>query len=453
MRNLLLIISCLFIIFTSYTVAQASQEGLYRVGIGDSINITVIGHNDLSRSVMVAIDGTIAFPHIGTVYIKDKTLQDIEEEITKLLSEGYLKYPVVSVSLISSMSKKVYIQGQGGSGAIPFEKDLSVIKALALLEGVGEGSLYGTIKVRRRNKDSNSYEEIKETKLNKGSIDDTNVEDMLLEADDIIIIEPSERFFVRGEVDRSGQLILEHEMTVSRALTLAGGITENGLHGKIKVRRKKEGSSGYYDFAETSLDDGNITDSEVEDMLLQSDDILQVMRAESYFIEGEVMSLGKFMLEYGMTVGRAITLAGGITEGGMYGNVKLRRKSAEGHGYDDIAIDIEDIIEGNENSDMLLEPDDILIIERNKTYIVYGEVNSIGEYPITNDTTVFKAILRAGGFNKWGSGSRVKILRPAEDGKGLITIKVDINEILDGDATADIALQPGDIVVVSSGLF
>ena len=47
----------------------------------------------------------------------------------------------------------------------------------------------------------------------------------------------------------------------------------------------------------------------------------------------------------------------------------------------------------------------------------------------------------------------MKILRKTEDGKGLVTIKIDINDILDGDVTADITIQPGDIVVVSSGLF
>ena len=50
-----------------------------------------------------------------------------------------------------------------------------------------------------------------------------------------------------------------------------------------------------------------------------------------------------------------------------------------------------------EAAEVDLEPDDILIIERNRTFIMYGEVNSIGEFPIAGDTTVFKAILAARG--------------------------------------------------------
>ncbi len=71
---------------------------------------------------------------------------------------------------------------------------------------------------------------------------------------------------------------------------------------------------------------------------------------------------------------------------------------------------------------------------------------------LMNNMTVFKAITIAGGFTKWGSGGKVKILRPAQNISGFETIKVEVDDIIDGDATADIKLQPEDTVVVSSGL-
>jgi polysaccharide export outer membrane protein len=67
--------------------------------------------------------------------------------------------------------------------------------------------------------------------------------------------------------------------------------------------------------------------------------------------------------------------------------------------------------------------------------------------------TVFKALTIARGFTKWGSENRVKILRLIGNGEGFSTIKVNIDDVLDGDASADILLQPGDTVVVSSGIF
>jgi polysaccharide export outer membrane protein len=67
--------------------------------------------------------------------------------------------------------------------------------------------------------------------------------------------------------------------------------------------------------------------------------------------------------------------------------------------------------------------------------------------------TVLKALTLVGGFTKWGSSSRVKILRPEKDNTGYETIKVNINDVIDGDATADIILEPGDIVVILKGIF
>ena len=66
--------------------------------------------------------------------------------------------------------------------------------------------------------------------------------------------------------------------------------------------------------------------------------------------------------------------------------------------------------------------------------------------------TVFKAITVAGGITKWGSESRVKILRASGDDEELVIIKVKIDDVIQGDA-ADIRLQPGDTVIISTGLF
>lgn len=90
---------------------------------------------------------------------------------------------------------------------------------------------------------------------------------------------------------------------------------------------------------------------------------------------------------------------------------------------------------------------------RSRQYLVYGEVIRPGSYPITDNTTVLRAISVAGGFSKFGSSSRVKVLRSREDQPGYETIRVDIKAVMDGDSGADLLLKPGDMVVVSEGVF
>ena len=94
-----------------------------------------------------------------------------------------------------------------------------------------------------------------------------------------------------------------------------------------------------------------------------------------------------------------------------------------------------------------------LMESRSRKLLVYGEVIKPGEYPLDEDCTVLRAISMAGGFTKYGSSSRVKVLRPRKGAPGYTTIKINIKELMDGSADADIQLKPGDIVVVSEGVF
>jgi polysaccharide export outer membrane protein len=539
------VIICVALLFSVQSSSDAVEGDSYAVGPNDVIEIKVLDHNDLRTMTTVTSDGTITFPYIGTVSVKGMSLADIEGTITKRLGEGYIKYPVVSVSLVRSLSKKIFSYGEvgrrgeitweenmtvlkalsmaGGAtengifgvirvsrksnadngsyktvaeselingviddkkvanvvlqnddiliversktflvqgetvqrGRFVLEKDATVLRALLLAGGVSKEGLYGRIKLRRKQKsEAEGYKDIAESKLNEGVIEDGKVENILLQHDDILIVERSKTFLVQGETAQRGRFVLEKDATVLRALLLAGGVSKEGLYGRIKLRRKqKSEADGYKDIAVSKLKDGGIEDKKVENILLQPDDILIVERSETFMIHGEVAVPGKYVLEHGTTVLSAISVARGIRDNGLYGKITVRRKQGEGPEYKDIDIDLKGIAGGHSTGEMLLHPDDTLIVERSETYFVYGEVLKPGEFVLQDDMTVFKAINISGGFTKWGSESRVKLLRPKKDKTGFETIEVRIDDIIDGDLNADILLEPGDTIVASKGVF
>jgi polysaccharide export outer membrane protein len=90
---------------------------------------------------------------------------------------------------------------------------------------------------------------------------------------------------------------------------------------------------------------------------------------------------------------------------------------------------------------------------RSQNYLVYGEVINPGSYPLGENTTVLSAISIAGGFSKYGSSSRVRLMRPRQDGGGYENIPVNLRDIMRTDRDQDIPLNAGDIVVVSEGVF
>ncbi len=533
--RVLVCITLAFNLFTS--VVCFAQSASYKVKERDVLLIRVLDKTELTTQTMVSADGTIAFPYIGTIVVKGFTLSEIEQEITRKLSEGFIKYPVVSVTMIQSSAIRIYTYGEFlRRGEIPYEENMTVLTAMSLAGGVTTDGYFGNIIVRRKSTKDKEFEDIASSSLNfgiienkkvgelilrpndilivernktfliqgevrhgsgvyalekgmtvfraitvaggitqdglygkvklrrkqegtseyrdteidiKGITDGVSTSDMLLQADDIIIVERNKTFFINGEVSRTGEFVLEKNMTVLKAISIAGGITSQGLYGKVKLRRKQEDTSEYRDI---DIDIKGITEGvSTSDMLLQADDIIIVERNKNFFIHGAVSRPGQFVLEKDMTVMRAISVAGGISQDGIYGKIKLRRKEKGDNAYKDILIDLKQNIEENSEEDILLEADDILIVERNKVYYIYGESNRPGEYVLKDDLTVSNAISIAGGFTKWGSPSRVEIVRFADEGNGVVKIKVNFSDIMDGKAP-DILLKAGDTIILATGV-
>lgn len=171
-----------------------------------------------------------------------------------------------------------------------------------------------------------------------------------------------------------------------------------------------------------------------------------------FYVYGEVKNPGRFTLEGNMTVLKAISTAGGITLDGLYGKVKLRRKQKGGGEYKEINLDLKNTKESNMNCDMPVEDEDIVVVERSKEFFVYGEVVKPGKYTLEDNMTVLRAISLAGGFAKYGSPDRVKILRIVPGKVGYENIKVDMKGAVKGEVGKDICLESEDIVIVLEGI-
>ncbi|MCF6149213.1 MAG: hypothetical protein E3K37_11210 [Candidatus Kuenenia sp.] len=258
-------------------------------------------------------------------------------------------------------------------------------------------------------------------------------------------------YFVAGEVKNPGRFLLDEDITVLKAIIAAGGITPTGLYGNVKVKRKSESSLGY---KEIFIDLRNKKEGDATgDLPVEADDIIIVEQNKSFFVYGEVKNPGKYTLEENITVLKAISLAGGITPEGFFGNVKLKRKQNVSENYKQILIDLRNKKEGDSTGDMPVEADDIIIVERNNDFFVYGEVENPGKFTLEDNMTVLRAISFAGGFTKYGSPDRVKILRPLSDENGYESIDVNLKSTVRGKVYSDVNVLPNDIVIAMEGIF
>ncbi len=85
---------------------------------------------------------------------------------------------------------------------------------------------------------------------------------------------------------------------------------------------------------------------------------------------------------------------------------------------------------------------DTIHVERAPVFYIYGEVTRGGSYPLVPNMTVMQAIAAGGGITPRGSERRLKLRRPAGDGKYVET-----------DANLQDTLKPDDVVYVKEAIF
>jgi polysaccharide export outer membrane protein len=94
---------------------------------------------------------------------------------------------------------------------------------------------------------------------------------------------------------------------------------------------------------------------------------------------------------------------------------------------------------------------DVRIVNRiSKVYYVLGEVTTPGKFPLAGNETVLDGIVAAGGMTDRSSWRDVILVRPTNDGTGMV-LKVDYGAIIrSGAAATNYQLCPGDRIYVGS---
>ena len=155
---------------------------------------------------------------------------------------------------------------------------------------------------------------------------------------------------------------------------------------------------------------------------------------------------------------QVLSLGGGLIEDSDRQNIKILRSVGADRLPTIIVINIDEILEdGRIEKDIEIAPNDTIIVtnlKRDERQIfVGGVVKKAGAYPIhkKDELTVFRAIVLAGGFDKFASPSDTYLIRKTPEGEK--ALRVDIKKIIEGGLKNDIPLQPNDIVWVSESFF
>lgn len=271
------------------------------------------------------------------------------------------------------------------------------------------------------------------------------------------------RVFVLGRVAKPGAYALKPGLPVLQALTLAGGLAEGAdLPAAYIVR----GGERIPVNLRRLIQEADLS----QNLVLKSDDTLVVPEIVSganpqevferrIYVLGKVQKPGVYTIRHEVPIIHAIFLAGGLIEpaADLAGAFVIR-------GTERLPVDLRRLIQGGDLSqNLMIRNEDTIVVpeggEVQNAVFIMGEVVKPGAYPRAEALTLMKLVSMAGGFGKFASPSRITLIRETGGRNGTAKsaqkrIRVNVNAIQsDPVANPDIALLPGDVVIVPQTLF
>ena len=118
------------------TVTPFDQTKLV-LGPGDKLDLSVFyGSKQLKAQYTLDASGHIDVQYIGSVQAGGKSVQEVQEDVQARLGDGFLKDPIVSLSVIDINSLKCSVFGQvAHSGSVKFTPGMTITEAIALSGG------------------------------------------------------------------------------------------------------------------------------------------------------------------------------------------------------------------------------------------------------------------------------------------------------------------------------
>ena len=250
-------------------------DAVYRLGAGDEIMMNVFGVEELSGEYRIDGNGRISLPLIGQLDISGYTLAEAENVLERRYSERYLRDPQITVSVVEFRSQQFTAVGAVGQPRVyNVERKITLIEALAMAGGLGQhagGYVYLTDKVRDPESGDLGMRNVAVAveDLTSGRTD----VNLVLGEDALINVPEAGSIFVEGAVERPGVFRAPGEVTVLKAIAMAGGLKFEANRNTLHVLRRDQ-VTGEWQQNTLAMDD--IRASPNNDLPLSDGDIIVV---------------------------------------------------------------------------------------------------------------------------------------------------------------------------------
>ncbi len=310
--------------------APGGQDA-YVLGPGDTLEITVFGDPDLSRTVTIKPDGTITLPLIGEVKAAGKTTSQLTTELVNLYRK-YLKSPSISVVVREFRVDRIYILGQVNKpGEYQVPPGVGILELLASAGGpTNRADLTKAVIIR-------GSREVIQLNLLEAFVRSKNPDVKLQSGDVLFVPETDRRIIVLGQVNRPGAYDVLEGQRVADLIAAAGGVTPRAALSRAFIVRGSE---------QIPVDLQRVLAGDVAaNVALQAGDMMVVPEFQNRIaVLGAVNRPGTYDLTEGMKLIDALALAGGQSERGNLSQVAIVR--LEGGKTKTVTVNLQQALRG-----------------------------------------------------------------------------------------------------------
>jgi polysaccharide export outer membrane protein len=240
----------------------------YRLGADDRIQISVNGDPKLTQQLVIGPDGRVSLPLVGDVALGGLTVREAAENVTELLARDYLVDPKVDLQITEYKSRWVMVIGEVGKpGRVALRGAATLKDALSDADGLSMGAGDDIVISRDAPQGGGKIQ----IPVDRRAFEHAEVNPPL-KSGDIVSVPPRPYVYVQGEVRSSNKVPLERGMTLMKAISIVGGLTEWASEKGIQII--SEGSTG----EKRLFNLKDIRDLRVPDPPLKGGDVIYVKR-------------------------------------------------------------------------------------------------------------------------------------------------------------------------------
>jgi polysaccharide export outer membrane protein len=263
----------------------------YVLGPNDQFIIRAPQADEINeRPFRIDSEGFINLPTVGKVRAAGLTVQALEAELVAKLKE-FIREPQVMISMVQFRSEPVFFTGAFKSpGIYPLGGRRTLVEMLSSVGGllpnasrrirVTRKAEYGPIPLPNAIQSTDGKTSTVEISIESLTQNVNPDEDIVLKSYDIIDAERAERVYVSGEVAKVSaiELVERDSISITQALTEAGGFTQFAIRDHVRVLRPVMGTTRR---AEIVIDMKRVYEGKDVDFPLLPNDVLYVPRSST----------------------------------------------------------------------------------------------------------------------------------------------------------------------------